>query len=100
MSPSLWSAHFLEPDPADGDLFRVDESGVAGDVADLDFESVIHYGAAVDSLRADATIMNQLVEHGPDDTLAIVCGTVMLRYRLDYDMRTATLLRLEPGPGE
>ena len=98
MSPSLWSAHFLEPDPAD--LFRVDESGVAGDVADLDFESVVHYGDAVDSLRADAMIMNQLVEHGPDDTLIIVCGTVMLRYRLDYDMRTATLIRLEPSPGE
>lgn len=95
---SLWSAHFLDADSED-DRFDVDESGVAGDVAELDIDGRFDYGGAVQSLRVDATTMNEFVERGAD-THVIVYETVVLRYRLDYDTRTATLLRLEPSPGE
>lgn len=95
---SLWSAHFLDAD-ADDDRFHVDESGVAGDVAELDIDGRFDYGGAVQSLRVDATTMNEFVERGAD-THVIVYESVVLHYRLDYDMRTATLIRLEPSPGE
>lgn len=98
---SLWSAHFLDTDSGEIDRFDVDESGVADDVARLDDINIrIDYEGAVESLRVDATTTNQLVEAGMDDTFAIFYETVVLRYRLDYDTRTATLLRLEPSPSE
>ena len=92
-------AHFLDADSGDGDRFDVDESGVAGDIAGLDIDGRFDYGGAVQSLRVDATTMNEFV--GRDaDSYVIVYESVVLRYRLDYDMRTATLLRLEHSPGE
>ena len=95
---SLWSAHFLDADSGDGDRFDVDESGVAGDVAGLDIDGRFDYGGAVQSLRVDATTMNEFVGRDADSHV-IVYGTVIVHYRLDYDVRTATLLRLEPNPG-
>lgn len=91
---SLWSSHLLDPG------FDVDESAVEHEVEGLDDETRIDYERAVRSLRDDATTVNPYVKRDEGDRYGLFLRSVVLHYRLDYDMRTATLIRLEPSPGE
>lgn len=91
---SLWSSHLLDPG------FAVDESAVEHEAEGLDDEARIDYEKAVRSLREDATTVNPYVKQDEGDMYGLFLRYVVLRYRLDYDTRTATLLRLEPSPGE
>ena len=92
---SLWGAHFLEPDSEE--LDRFDVHGVADGFDTLDIDSRIHYEQALCSLRDDATTMNPYVQEVAENTFTITRNTVVVRYRLDYEMRRVTLLRVDPA---